>query len=193
LAIAWLAPALGRLVSEEIGEKQKGGRGLAIFALAFFLLYGGFRALMHGRAMSQLESRIFTEALGGQATRMAAMPESLNPLEWNAVVEGEHAYRMYRLFTYADFDPLQGTLLYKPAWNRAFEQAGETEAFRYSLYFARFPYWEQTPGPNVDWHVVTLTDLRFGAPGESFFTVHALLDPKGRVEQVGFGRFRNSP
>lgn len=193
LAIAWLGPALGRLVGEEIGEKQRSGRGLAIFALAFFLVYGGFRALMRERVMSQLESRIYGEVLGGPAIRMAAMPESLNPLEWNAVVEGEHAYRVYRLYAYADFDPSEGVLLYRPAWNQAFERASKTEAFRYSLYFARFPYWEEAPGPRFNWRAVSLTDLRFGLPGESFFTVHALVDPAGRVVQAGFGQFRISP
>lgn len=193
LVVAWLGPTLGQLVSEEIGEKRKAGRGLAIFALAFFVLYGGFRALMHERVMSQLESRIYREALGGPAIRMAAIPDSVNPLAWNAVVEGEHSYRIYRLSAYTNFDPSEGILLYKPAWNRAFEQASRTEAFRYSLYFARFPYWEEAPGPRSDWRVVSLTDLRFGAPGESFFTVHALLDPAGRVEQVGFGGFKTSP
>jgi inner membrane protein len=193
LAIAWLGPVLGRLVSEEIGEKQRGGRGLAIFALAFFLLYGGFRALMHARVMSELESRLYDAALGGPATQMAAIPESVNPLAWNGIVEGEHAYRLYSLHAYADFDPSQGGLLYKPNWNQAFIEAGKTETFRYVMYFSRFPYWQEAPGPRPNWRVVTLTDLRFGAPGESFLTVHALLDPAGHVDEAGFGRFRIYP
>jgi inner membrane protein len=193
LALAWLGPALGRLVSEEIGEKPKAGRGMAIFALTFFVLYGGFRALMHARAMAQLESRTHSEAFGGSVTRMAALPESVNPLAWNAIVESEHAYRLFHSYTWANLDPSEDTLVYKPAWNQTFKQVSGTEAFRYTLYFARFPFWQESPGPKVGWSLVSLTDLRFGAPGESFLMVHALVDPAGRVEQTWFGGFKPSP
>jgi hypothetical protein len=33
---------------------------------------------------------------------------------------------------------------------------------------------------------VTLTDLRFGAPGESFIAVHARIDHRGEVESTSF-------
>ena len=38
LAVACIGPLLGRLVSSEIGARSGSGRGLAIFALAFFVM-----------------------------------------------------------------------------------------------------------------------------------------------------------
>jgi inner membrane protein len=187
LAMAWLGPALGRLVSEEIGGKKTGGRGLAIFALLFVVTYGGFRALMHARVLSQLQSRIYDEVLGGPALRMAAFPQSLNPLVWNGLVEGEHAYRLYQVAAYGEFDPDAGELLYKRTWDLPVKTAARTEAFRYSLYFARFPYWRELPAAGIEGgSLVSLTDLRFGGPGQSFFTLTALVSA-GRVLEVHWG------
>ncbi len=39
LLLAWIGPLMGKLVSGEIGAKPGTGRGLAIFALSFFLIY----------------------------------------------------------------------------------------------------------------------------------------------------------
>jgi inner membrane protein len=186
LMIAWLAPALSKLVSEEIGSRRSNGQGIAIFALCFIVLYGGFRGLMHSRVMSQLDSRIYEDALGGTATRMAAFPESANPLAWDAVVEGEHAFRLYSLSPYGSFDPVSGKLLYKTNWNSTLERVSRDPAFRYALYFARFPYWQKTPAA-PDLATVSVTDLRFGPPEGSFFKVNALLNPAGNIQQVWFG------
>jgi inner membrane protein len=186
LAIAWVAPALSRLVSEEIGARRGNGQGFAVFALCFIALYGGFRGAMHARVMSQLNSRIYEQALGGAATRMAAFPESANPFAWNAVVEGEHAYRLYNLSPYGTFDPASGELLYKTNWDPTVERVSRDRAFQYALYFARFPYWQKAPtGQNLT--NVSVTDLRFGRPGDSFFKVSALVDAAGHVQQVWFG------
>jgi inner membrane protein len=189
LAFAWLGPAFGKLVSNEIGSKPGGGRGLAIFALLFFLAYGGFRAVMHSRVMAQLESRIYDEALQGPATRMAAFSDSVNPFRWNAIVEGEHAYRLYDISPYGNFDPASGELLYKANWNSELQKVSESHAFRYSLYFARFPYWQESPAEGADRSTaVRLTDLRFGRPGESFFSLQAIVDATGRIVHIDFGR-----
>jgi inner membrane protein len=186
LAIAWLAPALSKLVSEEIGARRSSGQGFAVFALCFIAIYGGFRGVMHTRVMSQLNSRIYEQALGGAATRMAAFPESANPFAWDAVVEGEHSYRLYTLSPYSTFDPGSGAILYKANWDSTLERISRDRAFQYALYFARFPYWQKLPAGQNLTHV-SVTDLRFGRPGESFFKVSALVDPKGNVQDVWFG------
>lgn len=168
LMVAWLAPALSRLVSDEIGSRRRTtGQGFAVFALVFFLLYGGFRGLMHSRVMKQLNSRIYETALGGPAMRMAAFPESGNPFAWDAVVEGEHAYRLYNLSPFGMFDPASGELLYKANWDHTLEQVSRDRAFHYALYFARFPYWQKAPSER-DLTAVSVTDLRFGPPVEVF-------------------------
>jgi hypothetical protein len=122
---------------------------------------------------------------------MAAFPESMNPLAWNGVVEGEHAYRLYDMSAYGNFDPASGDLLYKANWTATLQKVSESPAFRYALYFSRFPYWQQGPAAGNE-HVVTLTDLRFGRPGESFFSMQAVVDSAGRVTGVHLGRQRAS-
>jgi inner membrane protein len=187
LILAWAGPFLSGLVSSEIGGRRSSGKGLAIFALLLFVFYAGFRGLMHSRVMSQLESRIYDDVLGGAAVRMAALPRALSPFAWNAIVEGEHAYRLYQLSAFGMFDPGEGNVLYKGNWNPDFATASRTPAFRYCLYFSRFPYWQEAPGSGPEEiNVVTLTDLRFGAPGESFIAVHARIDHRGEVESTSF-------
>jgi hypothetical protein len=191
LLLAWLGPWLGKLVSNEIGSRPGRGRGLAIFALAFFTAYGGFRALMHARVLEQLHSRIYTDLLGGPATRIAAFPGMVNPFAWDAVVEGEHAYRLYHLYAFGNFDPEAGMLLYKTNWTPILDRVSRIAAFRYCSYFTLFPYWQEHPSTG-DSIAVTLTDLRFGAPGEGFFGVTALVNASGQVEQVRFGRMASN-
>jgi inner membrane protein len=186
LILAALAPSLGKLVSEEIGARSGNGQGFAIFALCFIVAYAGFRGAMHARVMSQLNSRIYESALGSAAISTAAFPAWVNPLSWHAVVEGEHAYRLYTLSPYGDFDPLSGHPLYKADWGSVLDRVSQDKSFRYALYFARFPYWQKSPA-GEDQTKVSVTDLRFGPPGESFFTVNALLDIAGHIRYVWFG------
>jgi inner membrane protein len=190
LLLAWLGPWLGKLVSNEIGSRPGKGRGLAIFALVFFAAYGGFRALMHARVMEQLQSRVYVDLLGSPANRIAAFPETANPFAWNAVVEGDHAYRMYRLYALGNFDPDGGMLLYKTNWTPALERVSQTKTFRYCSYFTLFPYWQEYPAAD-DSKTVTLSDLRFGAPSKGFFGVTAILNPAGQVERITFGSIRS--
>lgn len=192
LGVAWLAPALGKLVSEEIGARRGSGKGLAVLALCFVVGYGCFRGVMHARVMSQLNSRLYEKALGGAATRMAAFPQSVNPFAWNAVVEGEHAYRLYTVSPYGTFNPDSGKLIYKKSWDATLERVSLTRPFQYALYFSRFPYWEKAP-ENQNLTRVSVTDVRFGAPGESFFRVSALVDAAGNVQEVWFGNGGGKP
>lgn len=186
LALAWAAPALSKLVSDEIGAHRTSGRGAAIFALCFIAIYGGFRGAMHARVISQLNARIYEDALGSPATRMAAVPQSLNPLSWDAIVEGEHAYRLYTLSALGQFDPGSGRLLYKTNWDGEIDRISRSRFFQFALYFARFPYWQKEPaGPDLT--TVSVTDLRFGPPGVSFFKVNAIVDRAGNIQRMWLG------
>jgi inner membrane protein len=186
LAVSWLAPALGKLVSEEIGARRGSGKGFAVFALGFIVVYGCFRGVMHARVMSQLNSRLYEKVLGGPATRMAAFPQSANPFAWNAVVAGEHAYRLYTVSPYGTFDPGSGQLLYKTSWDSTLDRVSRATPFQYALYFSRFPYWEKAP-ESQSLTRVSVTDVRFGRPGESFFRVSAVVDAAGNIQEVWFG------
>jgi hypothetical protein len=187
LIFASIGPFLGKLVSEEIGERKTGGRSLAVFALLFILCYGGFRGFLHQRVMEQLQSRIYRDFLHGSVKQMAAFPQAANPFAWSAVVQGENALLRYDVRAYTDFDPATGELFYQAPWNATLQKVSETPAFQYCLYFMRFPYWHVEPATKGGTEV-TLTDLRFGRPGESFLVVHALVDEKGQIRESGFGR-----
>jgi len=194
LMLAWIAPLFNRLVSDEIGARRQAGRGAAIFALVFLVLYGGFRALMHQRALAELQSRIYADVLQGPVLRLAALPQSINPLSWHGIVEGEHSYRLYKVDAYGMFNPDEGRLLYKAPWDERLQSLSKQEPFRYALYFARFPYWQRSPAVTPSGlEKVALTDLRFGAPGASFFTVGCLVDPAGNVTKTFWGNSAPNP
>ena len=57
LLLGWLGPMMAKMVSSEMGAKPGAGRGMAIFALAFFLVYDFGRSLSHQRALDILDSR----------------------------------------------------------------------------------------------------------------------------------------
>jgi inner membrane protein len=187
LLLALAAPFLNRLVSEEIGKRGGGKRGFAIAALVFIAAYGGFRGLLHQRALAQLQSRVYPDI--GDPIQFAALPHSLNPLSWRGIVQGDHAYRLYTVAALGQFDPGAGSILYQSPWNPALEAASDTAPFRYVLYFSRFPCWKEDPFPNENQlRLITLSDIRYGSPGQSFVTIKALVDLQNRVHDVGFGR-----
>jgi inner membrane protein len=186
LLLALAAPFLNRLVSEEIGDRSGSGRGFALAALLFIVVYGGVRGVLHQRALSQLQSRVYADL--GPPLQLAALPNSLNPFSWTGIVQGEHAYRLYTVPALGQFDPTAGAILYQSPWNPALQAASDTAPFRYVLYFSRFPYWKKDPiSSEEQLQLITLSDLRYGSPGESFVTVKALLDLQNRVQDVGFG------
>jgi inner membrane protein len=186
LMFAALWPMLGGLVSQEIGAFKTRGRGVAIFALAFFLLWDLGRAYIHGEGVAQLNTRLY----GGQfLTRAAVLPSSTNPLRWRAIVETATAYRVYAGFNpFQSFEPELGAVFFKPAVDGAMTAAMRTEPFRYFAYFARFPLWTVSPASldQTDVSRVELTDLRFGNPGQTLFHCVALENSRGLILQSLF-------
>lgn len=176
LALAAVWPVLSRLVSSEIGERSKRhtGRRMAIFALAFFALFDTTRAILHARAVGQIDSRLYEQA---DAIRVAALPGPLNPFEWWGVVETASAYRTLRVNTLGEIDPASARIFYKPAPSPAIQAAKTTPAFRYFLYFARFPVWSVEPAEGKrEGTKVELRDLRLGS-----FRCVAEVDRTGKV------------
>src|SRR5882762_2663233 len=75
-----LLPALSGLVTEEIGAKSKGPRGKvgASLALATIILYFVLRFVLHGNALTAMESRTYR---GESPRKAAAFPESSPALD----------------------------------------------------------------------------------------------------------------
>ena len=186
LLFAALWPILASLVSQEIGARKTRGRGLAMFALSFFLLWDLGRAYVHAVGVAQLNTRLY----GGEfAARVAVLPESINPLHWRAIVETRAAYRIFEPFNpFQSFEPELGEVFFKPATGGVRASAMQTEPFRYLAYFDRFPLWTVSPATLDEKEAtrVELTDLRFGNPGQTPFRCVAFEDGHDHVLQSGF-------
>jgi inner membrane protein len=179
LLFGWLAPMLGRLVSAEIGAKSGAGRGMAMFALSFFLLYDFGRFLAHQRAIEILNSRLYHDA---PPTRTAAFPSAgVSPLEWQGWIERPEFVMHFLVNVGREFDPLAGSIIYKPAPNPAMDAASQARPFQVFLRFAQYPLWSvSTVDSPQGAHDVSVTDWRFP------FWATALVDSSNRVVSSSF-------
>lgn len=185
LVFAAIWPSFSRLVSREIGSKENSGRVLAICALSFFALFDCARLLLHARAVSQLEARLFENA---PPLETAAMPKAFSPFEWAGIVETERTYEALPVNDFGDLDSASAEIFFKPPEDPAIAAAETTEPFRFGRYFSRFPVWSESrvtldagPGERVE-----LTDLRFGRPQSGAFHCVALENASFRVLQSWF-------
>ncbi|MBZ5729080.1 MAG: metal-dependent hydrolase [Acidobacteriia bacterium] len=180
LLLAIAGPFLGRLVGAEItsgaARERHYGRGFAIFALVFLLLYNCGRGLLHARAVAVLESRVYQEAA---PVRVAALPDAASPLRWRGLVELPDSYVVAGVNLGSDFDPTRAQVFHKPEADPALDAAGRTAAFREFLAFSQFPLWRIRPVPEPEnGRLVEILDLRFGTPLAPGFVVSALLNGK---------------
>lgn len=180
LVFAAIWPYFSRLVSGEIGSRAASGMGMAIFALCFFVLFDCSRAILHAKAIGQLQTRLY-DAAPPQDT--AALPEPFAPWRWTGIVETTRDYRKMSVDTSGQLQPQDAEIFYKPPVTPSLKRAEATEPFRFFLYFARFPVWSQESvsvgsgsGSRLD-----LTDLRFGVPGGGSFHCIALEDTHDRI------------
>lgn len=178
-------PFFSRLVSSEIGSRAPTGTGSAIFALCLLVLFDSGRAVLHARAIGQLEARLFEGAAPIQAS---ALPEPFTPLRWTGIVETKRDYRTIDVDALGQLEPQNADIFYKPPVTPSLERASATRPFRYFLYFARFPVWsEETVAENSgSGKRLDLTDLRFGVPGAGSFHCIALEDARDIIQRVWF-------
>ena len=178
LLIASLGPILSRLVSSEIGARASNGRLAAYLGLVLLMGYVGWRAMLHQQALAALNSRMH---VGHSPIRVAAFPGPVNPWLWRGVAETRDLWRIYSIDLRQEFDPDQGRSIYKPEPGGVIPVAASTPSAASFLRFALYPVWQVTPAPGAEGgSLVTITDLRFGLPGENRFTVQVQIDPSNR-------------
>jgi inner membrane protein len=179
LLLGWLAPMVGKLVSGEIGAQSGSGRGLAIFALSFFLIYDFGRFVWHQRAIEILNSRVYQ---GSPPIRVAAFPAvAVNPLEWQGWIERPEFVMHFTVNVLKDFDPTAGAIIYKPAPGPAMEAARQARPVAVFLRFAQYPLWSVTTFDNPEGaQDVQVRDWRFP------FGAQALVDSSNRVISSSF-------
>lgn len=173
LLLAFFGPLISRLVSSEIGGKSATGRGGAIFALLFLLIYDGGRSILHQRAVAVQEARMYN---GETPRRVAALPSVANPMQWDGIVETDSAFFVHSVNLAGDFDPAAGRVFYKTEDTAATQAARATGAFEDLTAFAPFLFWQVTPSPDMENAVqVKAADLRFGTPPRPRFVATAIV------------------
>src|SRR5271157_149594 len=188
LLLGIAGPFVGRLVGSEVSSgtvrEKNPGRGFAIFALAFLLLYNCGRGVLHARAVAALDSRLYGESI---PLRVAALPSPANPLRWRGLVETSDFYEVEDVNLAGEFDPTRGMVFHKPEPNAALEAALHTAAIQEFLRFARFPLWRVTPvAAPENGQKVEVLDMRFGPPLAPGFLASAVLDSKLRAVETSF-------
>ncbi len=179
LLAACLGPALGKLVSSEIGAKPGKGWGMAVLALSFLAAYDYGRFLLHERAIAAMENRVYD----GQPPReVAAFPGGPgNPVAWTGWVRISDRSIRLPINLLQSFDPEAGTPFYEPAPSPALDAARSTPVFQQFLRFVIYPLWRVTPVAEPEGATrVDLGDWRIG------FTASAVVDKTGHVRKADF-------
>ncbi len=177
-----LLPMLSGLVTEEIGAKSKGPRGKvgASLALATMILYVVLRFVLHGNAMTALESRTYR---GESPRQVAAIPESGSPFRWHGIVETASALHDVEVEVgpAASFDPDSTITSFKPQPSPALDAARDTVVARRFLQVARFP--KATVEKTPDGFHIILRAFPYNRDASSGLRVHAVIDtdPSGKI------------
>jgi inner membrane protein len=188
LLLGLAGPFLARLVGSEIASgtlrQRYPGRGFAIFALGFLLIYNCGRGTLHGRAVAELQTRIYGESA---PLRVAALPNAANPLDWRGLVETPESYAVVGLNMTEPFDPTRAQIFHKPEPGPAIDAAGRSATFQQFLGFSQFPLWRVTPADEPENStLVEAMDMRFGSPLAPGFIARALVDSRLRVLRTWF-------
>jgi membrane-bound metal-dependent hydrolase YbcI (DUF457 family) len=173
LIAAILLPELLRLVSSEIGARDKTPRGRlgAIIGLVLVMLYVGARATLHANVVAQMQQRSYR---GESPRRVAAFPESASLFTWHGIVETSSALHEMTLDAApgASFDPENSIARFKPENSPMLEHAQNSDAAQKFLSVARFP--KATVEKRSDGFEVQLRDLRYAATRETRHELAAL-------------------
>jgi inner membrane protein len=188
LLLGIAGPFVARLVGSEVSSgtvrEKNHGRGFAVFALAFLLMYNCGRGVLHARAVAALESRLYG---GSIPLRVAALPQPANPWRWRGLVETDGFYDVEDVDLAGELDPTRGKIFHKPEPNAALEAARHTVAIQEFLRFARFPLWRITPVSEPEnGQRVEVLDMRFGTPLAPGFLASAVLDSRLHAVETSF-------
>jgi inner membrane protein len=190
LLLGVAAPALGRLVGSEIGERRReAGGGWAVVVLLLLGAYDYGRSIMHDHAVALMDSRIYN---GLTPRRTGAFPEA-NPLVWDGIAELSNAYVRVPIDLRGSFHPESGETFFKAERSPAIQEALKTEPFQRFLEFVQYPIWVSEPAPELEHATrVSLVDLRFGTPAAPGFEAVATVTDRNQVADsvFTFGRPR---
>jgi membrane-bound metal-dependent hydrolase YbcI (DUF457 family) len=161
-----LIPELFRLVTSEIGVKDKTPRGRkgALVALCLLAVYIGARVLFHSGSVASLDPRSYK---GESARRVAAFPDTLSIFRWHGVVETQSF--LCRVAVPAglarDFDPESADCLHKPEPSPELSAAQQTDVAR--EYVQAMPFPRAIVAHTHDGYEVVIRSMRDTAENET--------------------------
>jgi inner membrane protein len=188
LSAGILLPMLFRLVGEEIGAQRKTkGAVSAAIAIVLVFVYVGTRYILHERAITLINSRLYN---GAPPLAVGAFPDSSSPFHWAGVIATETALLRVEVPVIIEkYDPFAAKPFYKPEESLALDAARASSSAQLFLNFARFPraHVERTEhGSHVE-----ITDMRFeiGTPAGRSMKVVVDLNSQNQIlnEALKFG------
>jgi membrane-bound metal-dependent hydrolase YbcI (DUF457 family) len=177
-----LLPELIRLVSSEIGSKEKAPRGRngAIVALLLILLYVGARATLHAGSLATLDAHSYH---GESPRALQSFPDSLSLFAWHGAVETSSSLCLLDVpsSSAVRFDPESANCQHKPEQSPMLAASETTRSARTFLASVRFP--KASVDKTVDGYEVALRDVRDLVLKDTTYSVAAriLLDPSAKV------------
>lgn len=177
-----LLPEFFRLVSSEIGAKNKTPRGRngALLALVLVVLYIAARGLLHFNSLSLLDARSYH---GESPRRVAAFADTLSVFTWHGLVETQSYVCLAEVLAGSgeSFDAESATCLHKPEESPVLAAVQQSVVGQKFLSAARIP--RAAMDKTQDGYEVVIRDLRDIAEQETRHRVAAriLLDPAARI------------
>jgi inner membrane protein len=188
LALGLIAPSLFRLIHEEIGARSAAAAASprrrigAIAALAFMVLWAGFRDFEHRGAIAALQARVYQEA---EPMRVSAYPYWVTPFQWHGVVETEKFFATLPVNSHTgDVDP-EGKMRihYKPEETSVTLAAKKSYLGRVYLDWAKYPVMEVEKHDDfADAYTVRFIDLRFAYPERDRPSLAASVELDGNLK-----------
>jgi len=140
LLVGILFPELLRLVSSEIGAKNRAPRGRngAIFAIVVIALYIVGRALLHSGAVATLEPHSYQHE---SARQVGAFPDSFSIFTWHGVIETQSRVCVadVPVGPQKSFDPESAECVNKPEPSPELESAQNSRVAREYLHAVPLP------------------------------------------------------
>lgn len=174
-----LVPELLRLVTSEIGVKDKSPRGRngALLALALIAAYIGARALFHSGSIASLEPHSYK---GESAHKVGAFPDVLSPFTWHGIVETRSLLCLVDVpaLPGKTFDPDLADCLHKPEASLELDAAQKTDVAQ--EYLQAMPFPRAVVAKTRDGYEVAIRSMRDAAEHETHhrLAAHILLDSR---------------
>lgn len=172
-----LIPELLRLVSSEIGAKNKSPRGRngAVVALSVIALYIAARALLHSGSVAALEPHSYH---GESARTVASFPDAFSILTWHGVVETQSLLCTVEIPMGwgRNFDAGGAECLHKPEPSPELSAAQKTRLSQ--IYLQAVPLPRAAVAKTADGYEAVIRSMRDLAENETRHRVaaHILLD-----------------